>query len=124
MLIADNLTHRVIGLAFEVHTQLGPGLLESAYEGCLCHELHSAGISFQRQAPIATIYKQIFIETAYRADILVGDDVILEIKSVDELAPIHEAQILTYLRLSGRRFGLLFNFNTTRLKHGLRRFVL
>jgi GxxExxY protein len=124
MLVEDPLTYRIIGLAMEVHTQLGPGLLESAYEDCLAYDLHHAGIAFQRQAPIATTYKGAAIREAYRADLLIGDDVIAEIKSVQHLAPIHEAQILTYLKLSGRRFGLLFNFDTVSLKQGLRRFIV
>ena len=120
----DRLTGRIIGLAIDVHRNLGPGLLESAYGDCLSHELAEAGLPFRRQAPIPTVYKGRSIATVYRADILVADTVILELKSVETLAPLHEAQILTYLRLSGLRIGLLMNFNSVRLKDGLRRYVL
>ena len=115
-MIEDRFTNRVIGLAIDVHRTYGPGLLESAYEDCLCIELAEAGIPFARQVPISTIHKGHIIANTYRADIVVGDDLILEIKAVDKIVPLHEAQMLTYLRLSGRRIGLLFNFNTLRLK--------
>ncbi len=120
----SNLSNRIIGLAIEVHQQLGPGLLESAYEECLCFELKQAGVIFARQAPLAVIYKDVRLDCGYRLDIVVGRELIIEIKSVERLAPVHEAQMLTYLRLSGCKVGLLMNFNTVLLKDGLRRFVL
>ncbi len=122
-MIKDPLTNRIIGLAMEVHRTLGPGLYEATYEDCLCLELTQAGIPFQRQAPIPMIYKGLSLPKTFRADVLIGEDLILEVKAVDTLLRLHEAQILTYLRLSGRHIGLLFNFNTLRLKDGLRRFV-
>lgn len=122
-MIDGHLTQRVIGLAMDVHRTFGPGLLESAYEEFLCIEFEDANIRYTRQAPISVTHKGRRAVIAYRADILVGDDLIVEIKSVDKLASVHEAQILTYLRLSGRRIGLLLNFNTVLLKDGMRRFV-
>ena len=119
----DPRTRQVIGLAMNIHRAFGPGLLESAYEEFMCIELEDAGIPFARQAPISAVHKGRKATIAYRADILVGDDLILEIKSVDQLVKVHDAQILTYLRLSGRRIGLLLNFNTVLLKDGLRRFI-
>lgn len=118
-----NLTEHVIGLAINVHKAFGPGLLESAYEEFLCMELGDANIPFKRQARILATYKGRKSALAYRADILVGQDLIVEVKSVDKIVPMHEAQILTYLRLSGRRIGLLLNFNAVLLKDGIRRFV-
>ena len=120
----DPLTNRVIGLAIGVHRELGPGLLESAYEECLCFELKQSGIDFSRQTPLAIVYKGIQLDCGYRLDIVVQRDLILEIKSVDQLMPIHDAQLLTYLKLSGHKVGLLMNFNTVFLKDGIRRFVL
>jgi GxxExxY protein len=120
----SSMSERVIGLAIEVHQQLGPGLLESAYEECLCFELKQAGVNFARQAPLPVIYKGVRLDCGYRLDILVDRNLIIEIKSVDRLLPIHAAQMLTYLRLSGCKVGLLMNFNTALLKDGLRRFVL
>ena len=118
------MTERVIGLAINVHTELGPGLLESIYEECLCLELARAGFTCRRQSAIPVTYRDVCLDAGFRADILVGQDLIIEIKSVDRLLPIHEAQLLTYLRMTGRRIGLLMNFNTMRLKDGLRRFVM
>jgi GxxExxY protein len=118
------LSERVIGLAIEIHRQVGPGLLESAYEECMCFELKQAGIQFARQVSLPMIYKGFRLDCAYRIDITIEEDVLLEIKSVERLLPIHEAQMITYLRLSGRKVGLLMNFNTPKLKDGLRRFVL
>ena len=120
----DPLTNRVIGLAIGVHRELGPGLLESAYEECLCFELKQSGIDFSRQMPLAIVYKGIQLDCGYRLDMVVQRDLILEIKSVDQLMPIHDAQLLTYLKLSGHKVGLLMNFNTVFLKDGIRRFVL
>ena len=120
----DRLTEKVIGLAIEVHRQLGPGLLESAYEECLCLELQEAGLAFRRQVPLSITYKSIRLDCGYRLDLLIEDQLILELKSVEGLLPIHEAQVLTYMRLSGVRTGLLLNFNSAVLKNGIRRLML
>ena len=117
-------TEQIIGMAIEVHKQLGPGLLESAYEECLCFELKSKGLAHARQVPLPVVYKDIRLESSYRMDIVVENEVIIEIKAVDRLMPIHEAQMLTYLKLSGLKVGLLLNFNSILLKEGLRRVVL
>ena len=119
----DPLTEKVIGLAIEVHRHLGPGLLESIYESCLCQELAANRIEHQRQMPISVSYKGADLGPGFRADIVVHDALLVEIKSVDALAPVHEAQVLTYLRLGGFGTGLLLNFNVALLKSGLRRFV-
>jgi GxxExxY protein len=124
MLLARELTDQVIGLAIEVHRLTGPGLLESVYEGALCHELARAGITFERQVGIPVIYKGVKFDEGFRADILVGHQVVVEIKAVSNLAAVHDAQLLTYLRMSGLRVGLLFNFHAQLLKDGLRRFVI
>ncbi|HEX3864951.1 MAG TPA: GxxExxY protein [Stellaceae bacterium] len=120
----DPFTERVIGLAIAVHRALGPGLLESAYEECFCLELREAGISFARQAPLPVLYKGIQLDCGYRLDVVLERNLIIEIKAVERLLPIHEAQILTYLRLSSIRTGLLINFSSVVLKDGIRRFVL
>jgi GxxExxY protein len=120
----DLLTQRIIGFAIEVHRQLGPGLLESAYEECLCYELRQAGLVFQRQVPLPVIYKAVRLDCSYRVDVVVENAVILELKTVERLIPVHEAQLLTYLRLSGLRTGLLLNFNSPVLRDGIRRMVL
>ncbi len=124
MLIAQDLTERVIGLAIEVHRHTGPGLLESVYERCLCSELQAIGIQFERQVQVPIIYKGTTIEAGFRADIVVDRILIVEIKGVDALLPLHDAQLLTYLRMSGLRVGLLLNFHALRLKDGMRRFVV
>ena len=120
----DDLSNRVIGCAIEVHRQLGPGLLESAYEQCLAHELNRNGISFQLQHPQPVQYKDIRLDCGYRIDILVENELIVELKSVDKIKGIHQAQLLTYMNLSGVRIGLMINFNVTKLKEGIKRFVL
>jgi GxxExxY protein len=119
-----DLTYRIIGLAMRVHRALGPGLLEGVYQRCLCHELTKAEIPFAAQVHVPIRYDGIEIESGYRADIVVRDEVILELKSVEQLSPLHEAQLLTYLRLSGCKVGLLINFNTVSLTDGIRRRVL
>jgi GxxExxY protein len=124
MLIAEQLTEQIIGAAIEVHRQLGPGLLESGYEQCLCHELSLRGISFQRQVPLPVRYKGILLDCGYKIDLVVADEVILELKCVDKIAPVHEAQLLTYLKLSGKRIGLLINFNSEVLRTAIKRMVL
>ena len=120
----DLLTEKVIGFAIEVHRQLGPGLLESAYEECLCYELRQSGLSFRRRVPLPVVYKAIHLDCGYRIDVVVEEQVILELKTVERLMPIHEAQILTYLKLSGLHTGLLLNFNSAVLKDGMRRIML
>ena len=120
----DELSNRVIGCAIEVHKSLGPGLLESTYEQCLAHELSLAGIEFQLQWALPVAYKGVRISCAYRVDVLVASRLIVEIKSVGAIQPIHEAQILTYMKLAGVGIGLLINFNVQLLKDGITRFVL
>ncbi len=115
-----DLTERVIGLAIDVHRHLGPGLLESAYEECLCFELKQADIEHRRQVPLPVVYKDVRLDCGYRIDIVVREQLIIEIKAIERVVPVHEAQILTYLRLSGYKVG----FNSVVLKDGLRRFVL
>jgi len=114
----------VIGAAIEVHRALGPGLLESAYEACLAYELTERDIPFERQKPIPILYKGVALDAGFRADLLVDGLVVVELKAVDALAPVHEAQVLTYLKLTGCKLGLLINFNVPVLKHGLKRLVL
>lgn len=118
------LTRQIIGLAMRVHAKLGPGLLERAYETCLCHELHQHNLPFARQVSLTLMYDDIQLEIGYRADVIVADTVILEIESIDRILPIHEAQLLAYLRISGLRIGLLLNFNTRSLRNGIRRRVM
>ena len=122
MLLARELTEQVIGLAIEVHRVTGPGML--VYESCLCHELTQAGIAFERQVGIPVIYKGVQFDEGFRADILVDRQVVVEIKAVAQIVPAHDAQVLTYLRMSGLRVGLLFNFHARLLKDGIRRFVI
>ena len=120
----DDLSRRVIGCSIEVHRELGPGLLESTYEQCLAHELKLNGILFQLQRPQAVQYKGIRLDCGYRLDLLVEGELIVELKSVEKLRGIHEAQLLTYMKLAGIKTGLLMNFNVTKLKDGIKRFVL
>ena len=117
----DPLTHRIIGAAIEVHRHLGPGLLESTYEECLSLELTLRGIQFERQIPLPIVYKSMTLPRAYKPDLLVDHAVIVELKTVEKILPVHEAQMLTYLRLSGLERGLLLNFNSVPLKAGIRR---
>jgi GxxExxY protein len=119
----NEITHAVIGAAMEVHKLLGPGLLESAYEECLAREMALRRITFERQKPVPVVYKDVKLECGYRLDFLVERQVVVELKAIDSIAPIHEAVILTYLKLSSMRFGLLINFNVAVLKDGIRRFV-
>ena len=118
------LTQKIIGAAIEVHRNLGPGLLESAYEPCLAYKLTNLGLAVEWQKPISVNYKEIQLDQGYRIDLLVEDKVIVELKVIEELTPVHEAQILSYLRFSECRIGLLINFNLKLLKHGLRCFVM
>jgi GxxExxY protein len=124
VLAEKNLTEGIIGAAIDVHRELGPGLLESAYEECLCYELLRRDLRFERQKPLPIIYKGVAIDCSYRLDIVVEGVVIVELKSVESLSKLHEAQVLTYLKLSGIAIGLLINFNVVRLTDGLKRFVL
>jgi len=120
----DELSRSVIGCAIEVHRNLGPGLLESTYRQCLACELSHAGILFQMEVPLPVRYKDILLDCGYRIDLLVRGELIVEIKSVEALLPIHQAQILTYMRLANVPIGLIINFNVTRLQTGIKRFVL
>ena len=119
-----DLTYRIIGLAMRVHSRLGPGLFESVYHRCLCHELSRAEIPFDQQVRLPIRYDNVEIDSGYLADIIVRGEVILELKAVEQFHPLHEAQLLTYLRLSSCRVGLLINFNTVSLTDGIRRRVL
>jgi len=120
----NELVDRVLGCAVEVHRHLGPGLLESVYETCLCYELKRAGIEFVRQKPLPIKYKDVELDCQFRIDVLVEDQLILELKSVHAIEPIHQAQLLTYMRLAGKKWGLLINFNVSMLKDGIKSMVL
>ena len=120
----DELSRSVIGCAIEVHRTLGPGLLESTYRQCLAYEFSHAQIPFQMELALPVRYKDVLLECGYRIDLLVGGDLIVEIKCVETLLPIHQAQILTYMRLAQIPVGLLINFNVTKLQNGIKRFVL
>jgi GxxExxY protein len=120
----NQLTDAIIGDAMEVHRALGPGLLESSYEMCLCRELSIRGIPFERQVPIPVEYKGVKLDCGYRADIIAGGAILVEVKAIDTLLPVPHAQLLSYLKLGGWKIGLLINFNVELLKHGLRRRVL
>ena len=124
MLIQEQLTQRILGAAIEVHKQLGPGLLESAYEQCLCRELSLRNIPFRRQVEMPVTYKGLKLDCGYCIDVIVDDSVVLELKSVESLMAVHEAQLFTYLRLSGIKVGFLINFNVAVLKRGIIRRVL
>jgi GxxExxY protein len=124
MMKINQITSEIISSAIEVHRTLGPGLLESAYEQCLCRELQLRGIPFRRQEPLPVTYKGLKLECGYRLDLLVAEKVVVEIKTVETLLPIHEAQILTYMKLGVFAVGLLLNFKVPLLKDGIRRFAL
>jgi len=123
-LIHADVSSRVIGAAIEVHRELGPGLLESAYEECLCYELSQAGLAFERQLALPVQYKRIRLDCGYRADLVVQKVVLVELKAVSFVTEVHEAQLMTYLRISGVRVGLLINFNSATLKEGIVRRVI
>jgi GxxExxY protein len=123
MLLSEQLTGEIISAATEVHKALGPGLLESAYCECLCHELSLRRLSFRREVELPISYKGVRLDCGYRLDFVVADQVVIEIKAVDAVSPVHEAQLLTYLKLSGYRVGLLLNFNVAVLKDGVRRMI-
>ena len=120
----NHLTGQIIGAAIEVHKILGPGLLESAYEECLCHEIGLKQMHYKRQLALPVEYKGVKLDCGYRLDLVVQDLVILELKSVESLEPIHEAQLLTYLKLTGLKVGLLINFNVPVLKQGIKRLII
>ena len=119
----NDLTGKIIGAAIEVHKALGPGLLESAYEECLCYEFQQKKMSFERQKPLPIIYKEVELDCGYKLDVVVENIIILELKACKKIEPIHEAQLLTYLKLSGMKVGLLINFNVPVLKDGIKRLV-
>lgn len=119
----EEITGKVIGACIEIHRAIGPGLLESAYEECLCYELSAIGFTFERQKSLPVIYKSVRLDCGYRLDLVVENSVVLELKTVDALLPIHEAQLLTYLKVSGLQVGLLVNFNVPILKQGIKRIV-
>jgi len=118
----NEITNNIIGCAIEVHRNLGPGLLESAYEECFAYELTRKGLNFKRQSPTPVVYKEIKLECGYRIDILVENSVVIELKVVDTINPVHEAQILTYMKFAKKSIGLLINFNVTVLKNGIKRY--
>lgn len=120
----NDITEKIIGAAIEVHRRLGPGLLESAYQECLCYELKHINLSFNREIPMPIIYKEIKLDHGYRLDILVENKIVVELKSVDSLLDVHTAQILTYMRLGEYSTGLLINFNVSLLKNGIKRYKL
>ena len=115
----NKITEQIIGAALDVHKALGPGLLESAYEACLVYEFSQRGLKVEQQKPVPVIYGDVKLDCGYRVDLLINDTVIVEVKAVDHLAPIHHAQLLSYLKLSGCKVGLLINFNVTVLKNGI-----
>ena len=120
----NRISEIVLGAAIAVHRELGPGLLESAYEACLEYELLDRGVRVQRQKELPVVYRDVRIDCGYRIDLLVDDTIIVELKAVDRLLPIHEAQLMSYLKLSGRRLGLLINFNVKLLKDGIKRLAM
>ena len=124
MLLHEDLTRSVIGAAIEVHSHLGPGLLESIYEECLCHELMLRGMEFRQQVELPIVYKSATLDTIYRIDLIIEDTLIVEVKAIEQMLPVHEAQLLTYLRLTGKRIGLLLNFNVPALMDGILRRIL
>ena len=124
MIKYNKVVDKVLGCALEVHKNLGPGLLESTYERCLAYELDKSGLKFELQKPIPVIYKEIKLDCGYRVDVMIEEQVILELKSVNKIDPVHEAQLLTYMKLAGVKWGFLLNFNVTRLKDGMKSFVL
>ena len=120
----NQITEKIIGCAIEVHKNIGPGLLESAYEECLAFDLQNTGLKVERQKAVPVIYKEIKLDCGYRIDILVEDTVVVELKTVDSINPVHVAQILTYMKFAKKRIGLLINFNVTLLKKGLYRYII
>lgn len=123
-MLFEDITKVIIGCAIDVHKELGPGLLESAYEECLYYELQKAGLKVEKQKTIPVVYKEIKLDCGYRADLIVEDKIVIELKTVDEFNPVLEAQILTYLKFAEKKLGLLINFNVLRLKDGIKRYIL
>lgn len=123
MLTENEISHKIIGAAIDVHTELGPGLLESSYEECLYFELYNRGLKVEKQVPMPLVYKEVELDIGYRLDLLVEGKVIIEVKAVESLNNVHLAQILTYLKLTECRLGLLMNFNVDRIKNGIKRVV-
>jgi len=123
IMIENELSNKIIGCAIEVHKQLGPGLLESAYQECLYYELMQAGLNVQKEKPMPIVYKEVKLDHGYRIDLLVEEKVVIEIKTVEAFNDVHTAQVLTYLRLGKYKLGLLFNFQTTVLKSGIKRVI-
>ncbi|MCK9613511.1 MAG: GxxExxY protein [Bacteroidales bacterium] len=119
----NKVTEKILNCAFKVHTNLGPGLLESSYKECLFYEIKKAGLLVEKEKPLPLIYEEVFLECGYRVDLLVENKVVVEIKSVEQLNDVHTAQVLTYLKLSECRIGLLFNFNVVKLKDGIKRLI-
>jgi GxxExxY protein len=124
MLLEEDLTHQIIGAGIEVHRELGPGLLESAYEACLCFELSLRKIPFIKQVMLPIVYKSKRVDCGYRADVIVADKVVIEVKAVETITDLHKAQLLTYLHITRKQVGLILNFNTVVLKDGIYRLVL
>ena len=120
----NGLSRQIIGAAIDVHRELGPGLLESSYEACLAYELQQVGLRVKRQQPVAILYKEVQIDQGYRLDLLVEDLIVVELKVVEKLTAVHEAQLLSYLKFSARPLGLMFNFNVKVLRHGMRRLIM
>ena len=120
----NKLSYKIIGAVYNVHSELGPGLLESTYEICLEYELLKLGLSVERQKSLPVVYKMIKLEAGYRIDLLIEDSIILEIKSIDDITPVHQSQLMTYLKLSGKKLGLLLNFNVRDMKKGIRRIIM
>ena len=120
----NQITHEILDSAYKVHTALGPGLLESAYRTCLAYELRKKGLKVEEEKPLPIVYEEVKLECGYRMDLLVEDEVVVELKTVDSFTDVHFAQILTYLRFGEKKVGLLINFNVKSLKNGIKRFVL
>lgn len=121
--VVEELARQVVDAGFRVHYTLGPGLLESAYEMCLCREFQMRGIDFQRQVSMPVVYEGLRLESGYQLDLLVGGEVIVELKAIEELLPVHKAQLLTYLKLTQKKLGLLINFNVPKIKDGIHRII-
>lgn len=122
--ILNTITHDIIDVTYQLHSHLGPGLLESVYEACLEYDLRQIGFCVERQKVLPVNYKDVAIDSGYRVDLIVENSIILEIKSVEEVLPVHSAQLMTYLRLSGLKLGLLLNFNVPRMKSGIHRIIM
>jgi GxxExxY protein len=119
----NQITHEILDSAYKIHSNLGPGLLESAYQACLIYELKKKGLTIEAEKPVPVVYEQVKLNCGYRIDILVENKVVIELKTVDAFTYVHFAQVLTYLKFSGKKVGLLLNFNTKSLKNGIKRFI-